>query len=166
VGARRDVDAVAALLVEDALFSMPPWSAWWRGREMIAGFAGDESCSEAHMVATRASGQPALASYAFDAKTGRFVAAAIGVLTLEGALIRGMTAFVSPEMFPRFNLPQELAPQHHGGFERERRGVSATAAAGADQGLQRATPGADVISRVRRRRPLGRGLERVGQSEM
>jgi RNA polymerase sigma-70 factor (ECF subfamily) len=106
---RRDVDAVAALLVEDAVFSMPPWSGWWRGREMIASFAAAESCSETRSVATRANGQPALASYAFDAKTGRFVAAAIGVLTLEGALIREMTAFVSPEVFPQFNLPQELA---------------------------------------------------------
>jgi len=107
--ARRDVAAVAALLVEEAVFSMPPWSRWWRGREMIAGFAGDELCAEIRSVATRANGQPAVASYAFDAKTGRFVAAAIDVLTLEGALIREMTAFVAPEMFPRFNLPQELA---------------------------------------------------------
>src|SRR5215510_4397118 len=103
---RRDVDAVAALLVEDALFSMPPWSRWWRGRELIAGFAGDESCAEVRSVATRANGQPAVASYGFDAKTGRFVAAAIDVFTFEGALIREMTAFVAPEMFPRFNLPQ------------------------------------------------------------
>jgi RNA polymerase sigma-70 factor, ECF subfamily len=108
--ARRDVATVAALLVEDAVFSMPPWSSWWRGREMIAGFAGDESCAAARMVATRASGQPAIASYAVDAKTGRFVATAIDVLTLEGGLIREMTAFVAPEMFPRFNLPQELSP--------------------------------------------------------
>jgi RNA polymerase sigma-70 factor (ECF subfamily) len=107
--ARRDVDAVAALLVGDAVFSMPPWSRWWRGREMIAGFAADESCAEARMVATRANGQPAVASYALDAKTGRFLPAAIGVLTLEGALIREVTAFVSPEMFRRFNAPQELA---------------------------------------------------------
>ena len=107
--ARRDVGAVAALLAEDAVFSMPPWSGWWRGREMIASFAADESCSEARMVATRANGQPAVASYAFDAKTRRFVAAAIDVLTFEGALIREMTAFVSPEVFPQFNLPQELA---------------------------------------------------------
>src|SRR5215831_10539454 len=70
---RRDVDAVAALLVEDAVFSMPPWSRWWRGREMIAGFAGDESCAEIRAVATRANGQPAVASYGFDEKTGRFV---------------------------------------------------------------------------------------------
>ena len=106
--ARRDVATVAALLAEDAIFSMPPWPSWWRGSEMIAGFAADESCAEARIVATRASGQPALAGYSFDAKSRRFVAAAIDVLTLEGGLIREMTAFVSPEMFPRFNLPHEL----------------------------------------------------------
>ena len=26
-------------LAEDAVFSMPPWALWWRGRETIAGFA-------------------------------------------------------------------------------------------------------------------------------
>ena len=35
---RRDVEAVAALLAEDAVFSMPPWAARWRGRHEMAGF--------------------------------------------------------------------------------------------------------------------------------
>src|SRR5262249_15093375 len=38
---RGDVDAIRALLAEDAVFSMPPWSAWWRGAETLAGFARD-----------------------------------------------------------------------------------------------------------------------------
>lgn len=36
---RRDVEAVAALLAEDAVISMPPWAARWRGRQEIAGLA-------------------------------------------------------------------------------------------------------------------------------
>jgi RNA polymerase sigma-70 factor (ECF subfamily) len=109
--AKGDVDALRALLAEDAVFSMPPWASWWRGRETIAGFAKTavEFCAEARPVPTRANGQPATAYYHLDAETGHYVAAAIDVLTLEGALIKEITAFVTPEIFPRFGLPPELA---------------------------------------------------------
>ena len=35
-------------------------------------------------------------------------ALAIDVLTFEGPLIKEITAFISPEMFPRFGLPSVL----------------------------------------------------------
>jgi RNA polymerase sigma-70 factor (ECF subfamily) len=107
---RRDVDAIAALLAEDAVFSMPPWSEWWRGRETIASFAANEDCFETRTVPIRANGQAALASYSLDEETGRYVPAAIDVLTLEGGLIKEITAFVTPEIFPRFGLPPVLEP--------------------------------------------------------
>jgi RNA polymerase sigma-70 factor, ECF subfamily len=110
--AKGDVDAVRALLAEDAVFSMPPWAAWWRGREIIAGFAktAAEECAESRTVPTRANGQPAVAYYHLDAETGRYLPAAIDVVSLEGALIKEITAFVTPEIFPRFGLPDELTP--------------------------------------------------------
>jgi RNA polymerase sigma-70 factor (ECF subfamily) len=108
--ARKDVHAVATLLAEDAVFSMPPVPSWWRGREAIASFAGLETCPETRQVAVRANGQLAIASYGRDEETGRFVASAIDVLTLEGALVKEVTAFVTPDIIPRFGLPAELAP--------------------------------------------------------
>ena len=104
-----DVDALRALLAEDAVFSMPPWPAWWMGRETIAALARSavESCPETRHLLTRANGQPALASYARDDE-GRFVAGAIDVFTFEDGLIKEITAFVSPELLPRFGLPAEL----------------------------------------------------------
>jgi RNA polymerase sigma-70 factor (ECF subfamily) len=110
--ARGDVDAIRALLAEDAVVSMPPWAVWWRGRETIAGFApaSAEVCPESRSVSIRASGQPATAYYHLDAETGRYLATAIEVVTLEGALIKEATAFVMPELFPYFGLPRELAP--------------------------------------------------------
>jgi RNA polymerase sigma-70 factor, ECF subfamily len=110
--AEGDVDAVRALLAEDAVFSMPPWASWWRGREIIAGFAktAAEECAESRTVPTRANGQPAVAYYHLDAETGRYLPAAIDVVSLEGALIKEITAFVTPEIFPRFGLPDELTP--------------------------------------------------------
>jgi RNA polymerase sigma-70 factor, ECF subfamily len=109
--ARGDVDALRALLAEDAVFSMPPWASWWRGRETIAGFAKSaaEVCAESLTVPTRANGQPAVAYYHLDAETGRYLPAAIDVVTLEGPLIKEITAFVRPDVFPRFGLPTELA---------------------------------------------------------
>jgi RNA polymerase sigma-70 factor (ECF subfamily) len=108
--ARGDVDAVATLLVEDAVFSMPPWASWWRGRDTIAGFAkrSRETCPEACTVPTHANAQPALAYYSLDAESGRYVAAAIGVFTFEGTRIKEITSYVTPELFARFGLPAEL----------------------------------------------------------
>jgi hypothetical protein len=37
-----------------------------------------------------------------------YVPSAIDVLTLEGGLIKEITAFVTPEIFPRFGPPPEL----------------------------------------------------------
>jgi RNA polymerase sigma-70 factor (ECF subfamily) len=110
--ARGDVNAVAALLAEDAVFSMPPWSGWWRGRETIAGFAkpAHEACPETRAVPTRANGQPAVAYYSLSAETGIWAALAIDVITVDGGLISEITAFILPELFSSFGLPATLEP--------------------------------------------------------
>jgi RNA polymerase sigma-70 factor (ECF subfamily) len=105
---KRDVDALRALLAEDVIFSMPPWASWWRGRETIASFASVEDCGEWCAVPTRANGQPALACYHLDAETGRWVAWALEVIAFEGQRIKEITAFFTPEAFPRFGLASAL----------------------------------------------------------
>jgi len=54
---RGDVDAIIALLAEDATIAMPPWATWWRGREVIAGFVRRDGGDQWRLVPTRASGQ-------------------------------------------------------------------------------------------------------------
>jgi RNA polymerase sigma-70 factor, ECF subfamily len=110
--AKGDVHAVSLLLAEDAVFSMPPWAGWWQGRDTIAGFAKTavESCPASRAIPTRANGQPALGYYNLDEETGRFKAAALDVLTLEGSHIKEITAFITPELFSHFGLPAELTP--------------------------------------------------------
>jgi RNA polymerase sigma-70 factor (ECF subfamily) len=105
-----DVDALRTLLAEDAVFSMPPWPIWWRGREELAEVArgGVDTCPPSRVTLTRANAQPALAYYARDAETGRYLAAAIDVLTLDGSAIVDITAFVTPAIFASFGLPSEL----------------------------------------------------------
>jgi RNA polymerase sigma-70 factor (ECF subfamily) len=106
---RGDVAALRALLAEDAVFSMPPWSSWWMGRETIAGFA-EHVCADMRTVVTCANGQVALANYALDDETGRYVASALDVLTFEGTRVKDITGFVIPEIFPRFGLAPALEP--------------------------------------------------------
>jgi RNA polymerase sigma-70 factor, ECF subfamily len=109
---RGDIAALRTLLAEDVVFSMPPWPTWWRGRETIAGFAKAalEVCPETRTLQARANGQLALAHYGLDGESGRYLPAAIDVVTLEDGRIKEITAFVSPELFPSFGLPPELAP--------------------------------------------------------
>lgn len=38
----------------------------------------------------------------------RYIAEALEVLTLEGPQVKEMTAFMTPNLFPRFSLPREL----------------------------------------------------------
>jgi RNA polymerase sigma-70 factor, ECF subfamily len=107
---RADVDALKVLLAEDAVFSMPPWPIWWQGGETIAGFSKTAArvCPSTSKMATRANGQPAVASYGLDPDSGRYTASAIDVFTFEGDAIKEITAFVNPAMFARFGLPAEL----------------------------------------------------------
>jgi RNA polymerase sigma-70 factor, ECF subfamily len=111
--ARGDADAVRALLTEDAIFSMPPWSMWWRGSDTIAAFAAEavEFCAPARPLPVRASGQPAVAYYSLDSETGLYSPAAIDVLTLRGDRIAELTAFivsVPADSAPSNAMPTEL----------------------------------------------------------
>jgi RNA polymerase sigma-70 factor (ECF subfamily) len=108
--ARGDVESITALVTEDAVFSMPPWPIWWRGRDSFGHLARHavEACPDSRRLWTTANGQPALGSYTRVGESDRFAAAAIDVFTFEGSLIKEVTAFVTPEIFARFGLPAEL----------------------------------------------------------
>jgi RNA polymerase sigma-70 factor (ECF subfamily) len=110
---RADVGAVVSMLAEDATFAMPPWSEWYAGREAVAEFLASRPLSGTtrwRMVSTRANGQLAFGHYAWRSEPGHFVAREISVLTVEGTRIADITVFRSPELFPHFGLPDEIAP--------------------------------------------------------
>jgi RNA polymerase sigma-70 factor (ECF subfamily) len=95
---RGDVDAVVAMLTEDATFSMPPLRTWFGGREAIRIFLAGWPLSGLwrwRHLAVRANGQPALAFYAWDPEAKIFLPFALNVLTLRGERIRGVTAFIT-----------------------------------------------------------------------
>jgi RNA polymerase sigma-70 factor, ECF subfamily len=101
---RGDIDAVVAMLTEDAILAMPPAPTWFRGHAAIADFyrryPGQTSWRH---VPTWANGQPAVGCYALI--EGAFVPMVIDVLTLRGSRICELTAFLAPQPFERFGLP-------------------------------------------------------------
>jgi RNA polymerase sigma-70 factor (ECF subfamily) len=106
---RGDVGAVIEMLAEDATFSMPPNVEWYRGSEAIANFLPRGPMSiRRRFVPVAANSQPAFATYREE--DGRFVANAIHVLTLRGARITDMTAFLDPGLFAAFGAPLVLDP--------------------------------------------------------
>jgi RNA polymerase sigma-70 factor (ECF subfamily) len=108
---RADVDAVLALLVDDATWSMPPMSTWYRGREVVAAFLSEHALKVRwRHVATHANGQLAAACYAWDEERGCFVVTVLDVLTLRGDRIEAVTAFFDLHALRVAGLPDVLAP--------------------------------------------------------
>jgi RNA polymerase sigma-70 factor, ECF subfamily len=108
---RKYVDAVVAMLADDASMTMPPWPSWYRGRDAIATFLRSWPLSlrkRWQLLRTGANGQPAVAGYLWNEQTTAFRPETIIVLTFQAARIEEITAFRSPELFPRFGLPDEL----------------------------------------------------------
>lgn len=105
-----DPDAIAVLLAEDVRTAMPPWPMWLRGRETVVA-ALSASWDPAglgyrfRMLATRANGQPAVATYIRSAEEPGHRAFAISVLRIEDGLVAEAIAFHETHLFAAFGLP-------------------------------------------------------------
>jgi len=109
---RYDVDALTALLREDAAFSMPPYALWLRGREAVRSWllGRGAGCRGSRLVPIAACGSPAFAHYKPAGSHGALRPWAVVVLELSGDQIAGWTSFLDTEtLFPRFGLPAELS---------------------------------------------------------
>jgi RNA polymerase sigma-70 factor (ECF subfamily) len=107
---RGDVEALAALLREDASLSMPPVPTWYAGRQAIAAFLAPLL---AHMGRFRlrtltANGGPAAAAWLCAPGEEVFRAQALHVLTVDEGGIARMDVFMDPRVFARFGLPAAL----------------------------------------------------------
>jgi RNA polymerase sigma-70 factor, ECF subfamily len=110
-----DVDAVVAMLTEDAVFAMPPLRTWFHGREAIAIFLAGWPMSGIwrwRTVFTRASGQPALAFYTWNEDEQAYLPFALNVLTLRGDKISEVDAFITrdatdPDRDVQARLPEQ-----------------------------------------------------------
>ena len=104
---RYDLDALASLLHDDAILSMPPYTLWLRGPASIRAWLAGRGlgCRGSRLIPTRASGAPAFAQYR-AAPEGGHRAWALNVLELSGGRIARTTFFLDVEvLFPHFGLP-------------------------------------------------------------
>jgi RNA polymerase sigma-70 factor (ECF subfamily) len=95
---RGDVEAVVAMLTEDAAFAMPPMRTWFRGHEDITRFLAGWPLSGAwrwRPLRVQANGQEALAFYSWDPKEESYLPFALNVLTLRGDRISDVVAFIT-----------------------------------------------------------------------
>jgi RNA polymerase sigma-70 factor (ECF subfamily) len=107
---RYDLDALTALLHEDATLSMPPYTLWLRGRDAIyTWLAGRGSeCRGSRLVPAPACGSPAFAQYR-PSPQGGHEAWALLVLELKADRVGAMNSFLDTEtVFPLFGLPLQL----------------------------------------------------------
>jgi RNA polymerase sigma-70 factor, ECF subfamily len=118
---RSDVEAILALLSEDARFTMPPLPTWYQGREAIAIYLKRSALTMRwRLLPARANGQLAFANYAWETEKGAHTPLSLDVLTLAGTVVTEITAFVPPynrgpardrfatDVFARFGLPDQL----------------------------------------------------------
>lgn len=103
---RTDVDALVALLKEDARLTMPPTPAWYAGRAAIGRFFANYPFSPAarpHLhVPTRANRQPAFAVFIRPTPSAAPRPFALEVLRIEDRLIEEIDYFLQPELLERF----------------------------------------------------------------
>ena len=109
---RGDVEAVVAMMHEDARFAMPPQPEAWTGREKIAaiwieGGFGTAEFGEIRCLLTAANRQPAVANYVRQRDEPHFRALAVDVLRIEAGTITEIVAFGSA-VFPALGLPPVL----------------------------------------------------------
>ena len=107
-----DVNALIAMLTDDATITMPPCPTWFRGRDAVGrfltAFAFARGGRRVRLVPTRANGQPAFGSYRWEPESGAYDAVSLHVLTLRQARIHEINTFVEPAAFRRFGLPERL----------------------------------------------------------
>jgi RNA polymerase sigma-70 factor, ECF subfamily len=118
---RADVDAVVAMLTEDAAFTMPPMRTWFGGREEIATFLRAYPLSGQWRwkpLKVQSNGQPALAYYSWDEDEGAYLPFALNVLTLRGDKIAEVDAFITRSA--EDPDPDVLARMPEQGFEQSR----------------------------------------------
>ncbi len=104
-----DVDALIALLTDDAWLSMPPAPHQYNGPAAIRSFLrasfGFRGSRAVVLRAARANTQPALGSY-LSAPGGMTAApAGLFVLGMSGPRISAITRFHLDHLYPRFGLP-------------------------------------------------------------
>lgn len=108
---RYDMDALTALLREDASWTMPPYELWLRTHRDIRNWCLGPGigCRGSRLVPTEANGSPAFGQYKPSDTEGVLEPWSLQVLEISGDRIDGITFFLdTARWFPLFGLPPRL----------------------------------------------------------
>jgi RNA polymerase sigma-70 factor, ECF subfamily len=107
---RYDMDALTALLHEDATWSMPPYDLWLQTHlDIVKWCLGPGiGCRGSRLVATTANGSPAFGQYK-PSPDGGLEPWSLQVIEMSGDRIAGISFFLdTARFFPLFGLPAYL----------------------------------------------------------
>jgi RNA polymerase sigma-70 factor (ECF subfamily) len=107
-----DIDALVALLHEEATLSMPPYELWLQGREALRDWylGTGKHCRGSRLVPIVANGAPAFAQYRPSGPDGAFEPWALQVLDISDGRIVAINTFLdTARMFPLFGVPASPA---------------------------------------------------------
>jgi RNA polymerase sigma-70 factor (ECF subfamily) len=103
----HDVDALVALLRDDAILEMPPFELWMQGPDdILRWLLAADAFGQELFRPVRANGSPAVAVYRPPAPGDQPIAFAIQVLDNIGGRIGAIHVFLDPALFDLFGLPR------------------------------------------------------------
>lgn len=108
---RYDIEAMVALLHEDAVLSMPPFALWLTGIEHIRTWwvGPGAGCAGSRLVPVRVNGMPGYCQYRRSTTGSGHDAWAVQVLEFAEGKIVGFNSFLEvASWFPMFGLPLRL----------------------------------------------------------
>jgi RNA polymerase sigma-70 factor, ECF subfamily len=110
---RYDMNALVALLHEDVVMSMPPFSLWLTGTDdFVKWMLGTGAkCANGKLIPVLANGQPGFGQYHLD-EDGGYSPWAVQVLDIVDGKLTGLCCFLdTATLFPLFGLPPRLDAQ-------------------------------------------------------
>ncbi len=108
---RYDMDALTALLHEDATLSMPPYELWLTGHDDIVSWmmGPGHACDGSRLVPVAANGSIAFGQYRASGPGGEHEPWGLVVIETKDGQVSGINTFLdTASLFPLFGLPQSL----------------------------------------------------------
>lgn len=109
----KDIAAIAELFTADAVWEMPPFTAWYRGPANIGRLVATHcpgGPGDFRLLPTEANGQPAFAMY-LRGDDDAYHPFQLHVLTVTASGVAHVTSFLDVTLFPIFGLPQTQPTQ-------------------------------------------------------
>jgi RNA polymerase sigma-70 factor, ECF subfamily len=105
---RYDMEALVALLHEDATHNMPPYEMWLRGPDQMTRWmlGPGITCRGSRLLPVHGNGSPGFAIYRPTGPGGRREPFNVHLLDIVDGRIAGITYFLDIGLFPLFGLPR------------------------------------------------------------